>query len=209
MKAFQIMVRVLKAAWDELFLLVAASLVWWAGFLLVFTAAPATMGLHGATNRLANYKRSGMEFFWSEAKRAIARSWLLLGAIALVFALIVLNIWFYGSGEGWFRTISVAWWWVLFLFLMVAQYLFPLLSQQTEPNVRQALRNAAVLALRSPLYSAISLIFQAVLLFVCVALVLPILLLLPGLLALSANFMLTGLLEEMGLAEPPPTLSDR
>lgn len=209
MKSFQIMVRILKATWEELFLLVSASLVWWAGLLLVITAGPATMGLYGVTNRLANYKRSGLEFFWSNARRAIGRSWALFAIIVTVLLLILFNIWFYGASSGWLRSISVAWWWVLVLFFLVAQYLFPLLNQQTEPDVRQALRNAFVLAMRSPLYSLLSLLFQTVLVFVSVALVLPVLLLLPGVIALSANFMMAGLLEEMGLAEPPPTLSDK
>ena len=209
MKSFQIMGRILKATWEDLFLLVSASLVWWIGVLLIVTAGPATMGLYGVTNRLANYRRSNMEFFWSEARRAIGRSWVLLGIILGLLLLILFNIWFYGSGSGWLRTIAVAWWWVLLLFFMIAQYLFPLLNQQNEPDVRQAVRNAFVLAMRSPLYTLLSLLFQIILFVLCVALVLPILVLLPGLIALSSNFMMAGLLQEMGLAEPPPTLSDK
>ena len=42
MKAFTIMGRTLKAAWDELFLCVFMSVVWWVGTILILPAAPVT-----------------------------------------------------------------------------------------------------------------------------------------------------------------------
>jgi hypothetical protein len=102
------------------------------------------------------------------------------------------------------RVASVAWWWALLFFFMVAQYLFPIFAQQEERRVRLALRNAAILAVRSPIYSLVSLGLQLLLVAICTLLFLPALLLLPALLALTSNFMLTGLLQEMGLANGPP-----
>lgn len=199
--------RTLKATWDELFLCVAASLLWWAGLLLIVTAAPATLGLNNVANRLANYRRSGVEFFWSAARGGFARAWLLFGAMLLTFLMILVNIWFYANTTGWLRIVTVLWLWVLLFFFMVGQYLFPLLCQQVEPNIGLALRNGALLAVRSPLYSALSAFFQLILVIASVFLVLPVLFLLPGMLALSANFALTGLLQEMGLAPSPPEIS--
>jgi hypothetical protein len=60
--------------------------------------------------------------------------------------------------------------------------------------------------MRSPFYSLLGVLFQLVIVALCVTLVAPIVFLLPGLLALANNFFLTGLLQEMGLADPPPTV---
>ena len=68
------------------------------------------------------------------------------------------------------------------------------------------MRNAALLAMRSPLYSLMGVLFQLAIVVLCIALVAPVVFLLPGLLALANNFFLTGLLQEMGMADPPPTL---
>jgi uncharacterized membrane protein YesL len=204
MKAFRIMGRVLKATWEDLFLCVSMSLLWWAGVVLIVTAAPATMGLSDVANRIANYKRSGLEFFWPSARSNFWRSWLLFLALLFTLFMIILNIWFYLSGSEWLRLISLLWVWVLLFYFMVAQYLYPLLCQQTEPNLGQAFRNGALLAVRSPLYSALMVLFQATLVVASFAFVLPLLFLLPGMLAISANFALAGLLQEMELAPEPP-----
>lgn len=204
MKAFRIIPHILRAAYEDLYLCVAVSLVWWAGVLLVVTAGPATLGLHGVANRLANYRRSGMDFFWEEAKAFPGRAWALLAGMLVVGALIVFNAQFYAAGEGWMDVVSIVWLWVGLFSLLIAQYLFPLFCQQSERRLRLALRNAALLAVRSPLYSLIAILWQALLIALCTVLFLPALLLLPALLALSANFFLTGLLQEIGLAEQPP-----
>lgn len=207
-KAFRMMGRTFRAAYEDLFLVVGISLVWWAGALLVVTAAPATRGLQGVANRLANYRRANMDTFWEEARTHVGASWLLTALMLFIFGMIPVNIWFYAAdGAGGWRSIVVALWaWALLLYFLVSQYLFPLLCQQNEPSVGLAMRNAALLAMRSPLYSLLGVLFQLVIVAVCFLLVAPVVFLLPGLLALANNFFLTGLLQEMGLAEPPPTL---
>ena len=49
-------------------------------------------------------------------------------------------------------------------------------------------------------------LFQLVIITLCFTLVAPVIFLLPGLMALANNFFLTGLLQEMGLADPPPVV---
>ncbi len=109
--------RVLKALWDDLFVIVGVSVLWWAGAILIVTAGPATLGVNAVTNRIANYKRSGMEFFWSEAKRFPGKAWVLFGGTLIVLALIILNITFYFNAQGWLRYLTVVWIWVLLFFL--------------------------------------------------------------------------------------------
>jgi len=204
MKAFRVMGRTLKAAYDDLFLCVFLSLAWWVGTFLVVTAAPVTVGIHHVANRIANYRRVDNGFFWEAIRQNIGRGWLLFLINLLVPVAILFNIWFYFNSRGWLSVIGVAWAWLLVLCLMIGQYLFPLLWQQDTPDLRLALRNAALLTLRHPLYSFLMMIFQLVLLAASAALTLPLVLLAPALIALAGNFALAGLLQEMGLAPPPP-----
>lgn len=207
MKAFRVMGRTLKATYEELFVCVYASLVWWMGTLVLIFAGPVTLGLHTVANRAANYRRTGMEFFWEAARSRAGRAWLAYAALLGLLLGILGNLYFYlylAGDSTWALMAGIAWIWVLALYLMVAQYVFPLLCQQDKPELLTALRNAGLLALRSPLYSALMLLFHTLLIVVSITLVLPILLLTPAMLALSSNFALTGLLQEMDLAPQPP-----
>jgi uncharacterized membrane protein YesL len=205
MKAFVVMGRVVKATYDELFLCIVMSLLWWASILLVVTAGPATMGLNHVANRIANYRRVDMSFFWDGAKRNIGRGWLILALILVVVGGLLFNIWFYSNAQDWSRAMSFFWTWILLFFLMIAQYFFPLLWQQEEPTVVLALKNAFLLGLRHPLYSLFMLAFAFLLIALSILLTVPVLLLMPAMVGLAANFGLAGLLQEMGMApEPPP-----
>ncbi|NJN84249.1 MAG: hypothetical protein HC802_19530 [Caldilineaceae bacterium] len=204
MKAFTIMGRTFKAAYDELFLCVFLSLVWWLGTVLIVTAAPATVGLFNVTNRIANYKRADTSFFWESARQNIGRGWLLYAISLLGLGAILFNAIFYFNADGWLRAFGVFWVWLFVYCLMFSQYLFPLFWQQDEPDLKLVFRNAALLALRHPLYTFLMLLFQIFLFVLSVLLTLPVLLLMPAMVALAANFALTGLLQEMGLAPLPP-----
>jgi hypothetical protein len=81
--------------------------------------------------------------------------------------------------------------------------------QQDEPSVKLALRNAALLALRFPLYSFLLAVFQVLLVTLSFVLVLPLVILAPAMLALSGELGLVGMLQEMGLAPPPPESAPR
>lgn len=230
MKAFLVMGRALKAAYDDLFLCVFLSIAFWVGalalpllfgwlarlvnlplaiiapvtLLLMLPAAPVTVGIQKAANRIANYLRVDNSFFWEGTRQYVGRGFLLFAINLLVPAAIVFNIWFYFNSQGWLPIIGVAWIWLLLLWLLMGQYTFPLFWQQDSPDIKLILRNSALLAVRHPLYSLLLLLFQLVLLIASAALTLPLILLAPGLIALAGNFALAGLLQEMGLAPQPP-----
>lgn len=210
MKAFTIMWRVIKAAYEELFLCVGMSLLWWAGAFLVVTGAPATMGIQHVANRLANYKRADSGFFWENARAHVGKGYILFLFSVLVPPALAFNVWFYANAESWLRLIGLVWLWILLIWLLVAQYIFPLFWQQDEPNVRLAFRNAALLAAKYPLYSLLMLFFQITLILIAFVTILPLPLLLPAMIALAQNFGALGILQEMGLApEPPEPFVDR
>jgi uncharacterized membrane protein YesL len=209
MKAFTVMGRTLKAAYDELFLCVWLSVLWWVGTMLIIPAAPVTLGLHQVANRIANYKRVDSGFFWDAAKTNFGRGWLLYFVNLLLPVVIGTSIVFYLSTSGWLRLLGFVCIWLLIFVLMIGQYYFPLFFQQDEPNLRLVLRNATLLALQYPLYTFLMLIFQLLFLGLSIAITLPLFLLAPAVIAISANFALTGMLQEMGLAPQPPQPSAR
>lgn len=207
MKAFNVMWRTIKGAYDELFLVVALSLAFWAGTLLVVTAPMTWTGVNYVANRMANYRRTGFDFFWEGARQHVMRGvWLwLLVVLALPVMGISLN--FYFSNGGWMLAPGFITLWLLVLSVLAMQYIYPLFWQQTAPTFTLILRNSFLLVVRHPFYSLLMFLFQVVLIIVSVVLVAPVLLLLPGLLALSHNYALIGLLQEMDLAPPPPETS--
>ncbi|MEX1018006.1 MAG: hypothetical protein WDZ49_00025 [Litorilinea sp.] len=207
MKAFVVMGRVFKAAYEELFICIYMSVLWWIGTVLVVTAAPATAGLFRVTNRIANYKRVDSSFFWEGAKFQIGRTWLLFILALGIPVAIAFNSYFYINLESWVRILGIFFLWLFVVAVMVGQYLFPLFWQQDEPDFKLIFRNAAILALKYPVYTFLMLLFQLLLLVLSVLLTLPLVLLAPALIALTANFALCGLLQEMGLAPEPPVIS--
>lgn len=210
MKAFIVMGRSLKAIYDELFLWVWLSVLWWVGTFLVITAAPVTVGLHRAANRVANYKRVDSSFFYESARSNIVGGWLLYGLTIVMFVGVILNITFYlTSPASWMQIVGIVFIWILLLLLMAGQYFFPFFWQQDEPSIKLVLRNAVLLAIRYPLYTFLMLVFQLLLIVISFVTVLPIFLLMPAAVVVSANFALVGVLQEMGLAEQPPEIDRR
>jgi uncharacterized membrane protein YesL len=209
MKAFVVMGRTFKAAYDELFLCVFLSVAWWIGTILVVPAAPVTAGIHNVANRMANYKRVDNSFFWEGARTKIGRGWLLYLINLLAPLLMAVNAWFYFRLEGWPQMIGIVFVWLFVIALMIGQFVFPFFWQQDQQDVKLALRNAAVLAMRNPLYTFLLLLFQILLLALSTAITLPLILLAPALVALAANFGMAGLLQEMGLAPEPPVVPRR
>jgi uncharacterized membrane protein YesL len=210
MKAFTVMGRTFKALYDELFLWVWLSVLWWVGTVLILPAAPVTLGLHKAANRVANYKRVDSGFFYDAARQHIGKGWLLFALNLLMLGGVIFNIVFYlNSTEGWTQIIGIVWVWVLLLLLLAGQYFFPLFWQQDEPSIKMVLRNSLLLAIRHPLYSLLMLLFQIFLVVFSIVTVLPIFLLTPASIIVAANLGLVGLLQDMGLAPQPPVVDTR
>lgn len=207
MKAFVIMGRTLKSTYEDLFLVVTLSVVWWVGTLLVVTAPMTAIGLHHVANRIANYKRVEMSFFWEGARSNVGKGVLLFLLVLLAPPLMAFSISFYLDSGSWLLLLAVLLGWVLLLALMAGQYFYPLFWQQEQPALGLIVRNGFVLAVRHPFFSILMLLFQLVLVILSTLLVVPIVLLLPGMIALAQNHALTGLLQDMGLASEPPVQS--
>lgn len=204
MKAFVIMGRTFKSTYEDLFLVVTLSVIWWVGTLLIVTAPMTATGLQNVANRIANYKRVELSFFWEGARSHIGAGVALFLIFLLAPPLMVFSIVFYLNSGNWLLLLAVLLIWVLLLSLMAGQYFYPLFWQQEKPGVGLIIRNGFVLAFRHPLYTFLILLFQIVLTVVSTVLVVPVALLLPGMIALAQNHALVGLLQDMGMAPEPP-----
>lgn len=234
MKAFSVLWTSIKTIYDELFLYVWLSMLWWAGpvlsvsagagldaltggsarllvsgitgLLLFLTMPPLTAALYRVANRSANYRRVDSSFFWEVVRKPPLQAWLLLLVILVMVGGLAINIRFYFSFANWVQALGVLFIWILLLALMAGQFLYTLYWQQDADNrgLRLLVRNAFVLAVRFPLHSVLLLVLQAVMLILFSLLAIPLFLFGPALVAVMSNTGMVSMLQEMGLAPPPP-----
>lgn len=128
------------------------NLAWFVMSLPILTIFPALGGLYHAV--LAENQGHGAD--WRTVWEGFKRHWWLSvrwGLLVVgVDALLVINIWFYfNQTQPWAVFILVAMIALLFFWVAVNQFSFPLLMLQEEQKIGLALRNGAVLVMRQPL----------------------------------------------------------
>ena len=225
-EAMSVFWQTLKDTWEELYSLALVNLVWlfsWSlpiglgtvtkvPIVIALTALVSlgllpvtTVGVYYVANRVAHGKTfhfsdfvDGIKLYWW---RAII--WLLAN-VAVIF-LICLNLWFYPANfEGlWVILVGGLWLAVLFFWIVMQVYYWPLLIQQEEPKMLRAWRNSAYLMLANPFYAFFIICFTIVLLGLSVALTLPFVFVgmaIPA--VLGSNAVLT-LLAKFGVIEEP------
>ncbi|NOZ29224.1 MAG: hypothetical protein GXP39_14405 [Chloroflexi bacterium] len=220
MRSLRTVARSIRDFYDEMFLFVPLSVVWWLPVILVtvlviplarslewwlilpllviavIPVAPLTAGLCYVGYRIAHELRVDFGFF-KEAVREYFLPSLRLGILDLVIVVtVVINLFFYSRFANWLRLITIIWIYVLILWAVAQLYLFPLLFEQREPKALSAVRNAAILALAQPLFTLGVFLLALILTILCA--ILPVLLILvwPGLMALIATRALASVLEQ-------------
>lgn len=134
--------------------LISLNIIWFVCTVPLVTAIPATAALFYATNRLAHGGNADWRTFFEGFRLCFRRSWA-WGLMNLVVGSGLVGYFFYFSqlqdNVGlWARAaVFVA----SFLWLTIQLYTFPLLLEQQQPRLLQALRNSLVALLRRPLQS--------------------------------------------------------
>lgn len=219
MRALRVIGLSIRDFYEEMFLFVPLSLVWWLPALLLIPLAglvptnpvwgvpvgvslflilvsPGSAGLAHLGYRIAHERRVDSGFF----KDAVREMWwpsVRVGALnAVVLITMVVNLYFYAQFNSWIRLISILWIYGLILWAVGQLYLFPLLFEQNEPRVLLVFRNAVILVLAQPLFSLVVFIGALVLTVICT--IIPVLLVLiwPGLMALIGSRAVADILEE-------------
>jgi uncharacterized membrane protein YesL len=224
--AFAVYWWALKHTYEELFTIAGVNLVWigvgvvvpasvaslgapwfWVGLaLFLILLPPPTGGAFYYTNLLAHEKSAGFRDFWEGTKKYYLKSWFSAWLFLGVAALMVTNIWFYGQFEGGW----VFWVQALFLSLLIYWsaiqiYVFPMLLEQKEEKLLMAIRNGAILAVSSPLFTLLVIILSLLTFALSVGVTLPAVFILVCIMTLIANRAVVHLLGDIRAKAPEAT----
>lgn len=188
----------LQDAWDAALELILINLLWALFTVLIVTLPGAMAGLFYTANRLAHREVVGWRTFFQGFRQYF---WLGLRWAALnlvILALLGFNFWFYGEIEPawseWLRGIFLG---LIFLWVSLQLFTFPLLLEQEDQRVFTALRNSLVLYLSFPKYSLLVLFLTAVLAVISVLLQIPWLIITVSLSAFLASRAAVQMIEDM------------
>ncbi len=225
MRAFAVAWRAIASFYNEMFLLIGLSLLWWitggifigvAAFLgwplltmdgpwwlaplLAIPVGPATAALAHVARRVARDEHVDRSFYW-EGFRLYWRKALALSAISMVIlSLLCLNLVFYSRLTITFlQALSFLWLYLIVFWLCAQLYLFPVLIALKEPKIWAALRTTAVMAFANPIFSILLLILALALTALCVVLAILLPLAWPAVMMLLGENALKLLLERAGV----------
>lgn len=201
-QALRVFVEALIDTFDELFRLVPMSALTVLLLLPVVTGPPALAGLWAVGNRAARKEATGWGHYFQAFRAHFGRAWAIAGLNLLALVVVGGNVWFYGlpdsplglSGEL-SMYIRVLWIGLLVPWLLLSQYVFPLLLEQKDQRVRIALRNAAALLATQPAFSVTLFALTILVAAVSTLLTVPWFLITPGFLAVLTNDAVLQLLK--------------
>lgn len=221
MKAFSVVGRALASFYNDLFLLVGMTLLWWVtggifvgasiavawillqsggpwwlAPLLAIPAGPAGAALANVARQSARDLHADRSFFFDGLRQYWRRA-LALNAIGMVIlALLMLNMVFYFSLTGMvLRFLAFFWAYLIVFCLGVQLYLFAVLVGLQVPTVSGALRLAAAMALANPLFSVIVIVLAAILTGLSIILFFVLILAWPAIMALVGEHSVKYLVE--------------
>jgi len=218
--------QTLKDTWEELYSLAIVNLVWLFSWALPISLGSATriiiviiltglisLGLFPITTAgvyyVAHRVAQGRTFHFSDFIEGIKLYWwrslLWLLANMVVTGLLVLNIWFYPNTfkGSWVVLVSGFWLAVLFFWLTIQLYFWPMLIQQEKPRIFMAWRNSAFLVLAGPFYAFFMVCFTLVLGGLSLVLTLPFIFVGMAILAVLGNNAVIRLLVRFKIIQDP------
>jgi uncharacterized membrane protein YesL len=224
MRAFLTTWRSLVSFYNEMFLLVGASLFWWLGGgffvgaavvlgypmlliegpfwlapLIAIPAGPATAALANVTHRVARELHVDRSFFTDGLRQYWKMALGVSAVLGMVTMLLLLNVLFYASRpEPIVKGIAFLFIVLLVYGLSIQIYVFPVLVGMKEPSVIGALKMAAMMAFANPLFSLIIVIVAGLLTGLSVVLAVLVVLAWPSVLLLLGAHSLKLMVELAG-----------
>ncbi len=132
--------------------------------LMVVAPNPAAVGIHNYANQLVKEEHVDFSLFWEGLRRYWAKGLLLFAISVLGFVLLFANAAFYlRSDNQILRIVGIIWIYAIYVWLSMQIYMLPLLVEQQEKRIWYVVRNAALLALDSPLVTFVLLLLLLVL----------------------------------------------
>lgn len=147
MNALAVLRQALKDAWSDLWTVLVCNLVWLLAQLLIIPGPPATVALFYYSNQVAKGEQAdfgdfwyGFRHYWKPAWR-----WGILNDVLLAILLgdyLLTGRLSHGAAGHLIQGFYLA---TLGIWLLIQLLMLPFLLEQETPNVRQALRNGAVM----------------------------------------------------------------
>ncbi len=233
MRAFLVTWRAIRSYYEDLFLLVGMSGLWWivGGFfvggavvlgwpvlqvggpwwlmplapLLAIPAGPATAALANVVRRAAREQHVDRSYFW-EGLRTYWRRALALSAISMtVLSLLLLNLLFYlAQPNALLRATVVLWLYLVVAWLSAQIYLYPVLIGLEQPTVLDALRISIMLVFANPFFSIVLVVLAIALTALSVGLAILLLLAWPALMLLMGEHASKLMVERIGGPKKEP-----
>jgi uncharacterized membrane protein YesL len=188
-EALGVLWQTLKDTWEELYSIAIVNLVWLFASLTIVLFPVTAAGMYYVANRVAH----GKTFHFSDFIEGIKKYWWrsLVWFLANIFFvwLLYVNLYFYTANfqGNWVFILGGFWLAVLFFWLTMQMYFWPVLIEQDRPNLLRAWRNSAYLILASPFYAFFMVVFTVALAVASTALTLPLIFVGMGLVAILAN----------------------
>ena len=162
-EAWLVIKHSLGDVWDDVWTTIVCTMLWILSLVLVLPAPPVTFGLFYYGNRRAHGEVADLHDFWYGIRTywKAAYRWGLLNLAVIL--LLAGDAWIIGregntSGfqlaQGLYITLVAFW-------LLLQLYAIPFLLEQRQPRVIEALRNAAVMIGRNPVFSLVLLCLLA------------------------------------------------
>lgn len=199
---FRIIWQSLKTLYEQLFQLFLMGLITLLALLLILPGPIALGGLWGVAHRAVIGYGDDWGEYWEALKRYGPRNWLNSLVVAVVYGLLVLNLWFYNTpgitpvSANIALVATVFWIGVSLFWTGVVFYWLSFQVEMLEPRFWLSLRNSLLLTPARPLQTLVFLGAIALATLLCVILP-PLVLLLPGFVAVLSITALRELVQPL------------
>jgi uncharacterized membrane protein YesL len=196
--------------WNSMVGLAVFNLIWLGLSLTVVLLPAATLGMQVVTNSIAHGRGQHPDDFFHAMRRYAWISLRLALVNILVITIFAVNFIFYAAVESPVAIIIRGMLLVFCLLWFAMQlYMAPFLIEQEDKRLRVALRNAAFLALATPLYTLTLLVSAGLIIVLSLTAILPLAVFTTSFLCLLGNRAVIDRLSIFGkLPSPPPATGE-
>jgi uncharacterized membrane protein YesL len=196
--AWLVFVAALRLTFHRIGLLLVINVLWWLLMLPLITWPPATAGLFHVVRRLTRLEESEQttwRHFFAGFKLYWLKSWQLMAInLAIGFVIIVSFLFYLARSQFLLRLVSVPIFYIMLVWLGMQLYLFPLLIEQKNKQIKLIFKNAIVLALGNVVFTAVLGLLLLSVILVTTTLSGPLLIILISFLTVSQTLALQELL---------------
>jgi uncharacterized membrane protein YesL len=146
----------IRTWWDDLTGLAMINLLWVLCWFTILLGPPATLAIYYISYELVGGQSLGLSGFIEGIRKYFLKSWAWALVNLLVFVIIYSNILFYGNSEWiWVRGMPLVMLILGLVWVVVQFYALPFLMHQDDKSLKIAWRNAYVIAVLNPGYTAV------------------------------------------------------